>query len=107
VDKVKMPREFKIIEDVFLKLNPKTSSLMLGSCMNIAVRLFGPFEILDRIGKVSYMISFPYSMKVNNVIDVSFFKNNVHESIHVNDFTLILVEEEADFRKIRTKYGSI
>jgi hypothetical protein len=49
-DKNKTAREFKVGEHVLLKVNPKKSSLKLGSCTKLAVRFYGPFEILDRIG---------------------------------------------------------
>jgi hypothetical protein len=57
VDKGRIPREFKIGEHVFLKVKPKKSSLKLGSCTKLATRFCGPFEILDRIGPVAYMLA--------------------------------------------------
>jgi hypothetical protein len=38
---------------VLLKVNPKKSSLKLGSYTKLATRFCGPFEILDRIGPVA------------------------------------------------------
>jgi hypothetical protein len=57
-DKNRKSREFKVGEHVLLKVNPKKSSLKLGSCTKLAARFCGPFEILDRIGPVAYMLAF-------------------------------------------------
>ena len=47
-------REFKVGDHVFLKVKTNRSSLKLGSCTKLATRFCGPFEILERIGPVSY-----------------------------------------------------
>jgi hypothetical protein len=70
---------------IILKLNPKKSSLKLGSCTKLATRFYGPFEILDKIGLVSYMFAFPSSINVDNVFNVSFLKKHVHGPNHVID----------------------
>ena len=44
------PKEFQVGEHVFIKVRPKKSSLMSGSCAKLAPRYFGPFEIMYRIG---------------------------------------------------------
>jgi hypothetical protein len=70
---------------VILKVNPKKISLKLGNCINLATRFFRPFEILDRIGPVTYMHSFHASMNVHNVFHVSLLKKYVHDPNHVID----------------------
>jgi hypothetical protein len=83
------PREFKVGENVLLKVKPKKSSLKLGSCTKLAARFCGPFEILDIIEPVSYMIAFLASMHVHNVFHVSLLKKYVHDPNHVIDWHLI------------------
>jgi hypothetical protein len=90
-------REFKVGEHVLLKVNPKKGSLKLGSCTKLVVRLCGPFEILDRIGPVAYMLAFLSSMNVHNVFHVSLLKKYVHDPNHVIDWHLIQVETEGEF----------
>jgi hypothetical protein len=89
VDKNRTSREFKVGEHVILKVKPKKSSLKLGSCTKMEARLCGPFEILDRIGLVAYMITFPASMNVNNVFHVYLLNKYVHDPSHVIDWNLI------------------
>jgi hypothetical protein len=78
-------REFKVGEHVILKVKPKKSSLKLGSCTKITARLCGPFEILDRIGPLAYMLAFLASMNVHNVFHVYLIKKYVHGPNHVID----------------------
>ena len=91
-DKNMTAREFKVGEHVLLKVKPKKISLKLGSCTKLEARFCCPFEILDRIGLVAYMLSFPISMNVHNVFHVSLLKKYVHNPNHVIDWHLIQVE---------------
>jgi hypothetical protein len=83
---------------MILKVNPKKSSLKLGSCKKLAARLCGPFEILDIIGSVAYMLAFIISMNEHNVFHVSLLKKCVHDHNHVIDWHLIWVEMEGDIQ---------
>ena len=47
-------KEFKVGEHVFLKVRPKKIYLKLGSYAKLAPRYCGPFEILSRMGHVTY-----------------------------------------------------
>ena len=85
-------------EHVFLKVKAKISSIRLGSCLKLETRYCGPFEILETIGTISYMLSFPASMRVHNVFYVSLLKKYVPEPNHIIDWNVIQVEHEGDFR---------
>jgi hypothetical protein len=89
--KNKTAREFKVGEHVLLKVKLKKSSLKFGSCTKLAARLCGPFEILDRIGPVAYILALPTSMNVHNVFHVSLLKKYVHDPNHVIDWHMIQV----------------
>jgi hypothetical protein len=85
-------REFKVGDHVFLKVKTNRSSLKLGSCTKLAARFCGPFDILERIGPVAYMLALPASMTVHNVFHVSLLKKYVPDANHVIDWTMIQVE---------------
>jgi hypothetical protein len=81
-----------------LKVKPKKISLKLGRCTKLAARFCGPFEILDGIGKVAYILALPASMNVHNVFHVCLLKKYVHDPNDVIDWHLIQVETEGDFQ---------
>jgi hypothetical protein len=93
-DKNKTHREFKVGDHVFLKVKSNRSSLNLGNCDKLAARFCGPFEILERIGLVAYMIALPASMTLQNVFHVSFLKKYIPDTNHVIDWNVIQVEQE-------------
>jgi hypothetical protein len=85
-------------DHVFVKVKANISSLKLGNCSKLVARFCGPFEILERIGPVAYMISFPASMHIHNVFHVSFLKNYIPDTNHVIDWNVIHVKQEDDFQ---------
>jgi hypothetical protein len=84
-DKNKTAREFKVGEHVLLKVKPKKRSLKLGSCTKLVAIFYGPFEILDIIGPVAYMLALHASMNLHNLFYVSLLKKYVHDHNHVID----------------------
>jgi hypothetical protein len=91
-------RDFKVDEHVFLKVKVKRTLIRLGCCPNLAARYCGPFKILENIGLVAYMITFPASMRVHNFFHVSLLKKYVPDPNHIIDWTVIQVENEGDFQ---------
>ena len=76
-------KEFQVGEHIFIKVRPKKSSLILGSCAKLAPRNCGPFEILSRIGQVVYHLALPPNLKVHNVFHIFVLKKYVHDATHV------------------------
>jgi hypothetical protein len=64
----------------------------------LATRYCGPFEILEKIGLVAYMLTLSSSMRVHNVFHVSLLKKYVPDVNHVIDWNVIQVEHEGGFR---------
>jgi hypothetical protein len=88
-DKNIIYRKFKVGDHVYLKVKANRSSLKLGSCAKLATRFCGPFESLERIGPVSYMIALPTYMYVHNVFHVSLLKKYIPDANHVIDWNVI------------------
>jgi hypothetical protein len=70
------------------------SSLKLGNCSKLEARYCGPFEILERIGPVAYIIALHVSMSVHNVFHVSLLKKYIPDANHVIYWNVIQVEQE-------------
>jgi hypothetical protein len=87
-----------VADHVFLKVKANRSSLKLGSCTKLAARFHGPFEILERIGPIAYMIALPASMFVHNVFHVSLLKKYIPDVNHVIDWNVIQMEQEGTFQ---------
>jgi hypothetical protein len=81
-------------DHVFLKVKANRSSLKLGSCAKLVARFCGPFEILERIGPVAYMLALPTYMIAHNVFHVSLLKKYIPDANHVIDWNVIQVEQE-------------
>jgi hypothetical protein len=96
--RTKLHREFKVGDHVFLRVKANRSSLKLGNCSKLAARYCGLFEILERIGPVSYRLSLSACMSIHNVFHVSLLKKYVPEDNHVIDWNVIQVEQESAFQ---------
>jgi hypothetical protein len=98
VDKNITHKEFKVGDDVFLNVKANKSSLKLGNYSKLAARYCGPFEILERIGPISYMLALPASMSIHNVFHVSLLKKYIPNANHIIDWNLIQVDQEITFQ---------
>jgi hypothetical protein len=64
----------------------------------LAVRYCGPFEVLERICHVAYMLAFSASRRVHIGFQVSLLNMYVPDPNHVVDWNMIQVEHEGDFQ---------
>ena len=76
---------------MFLKVRPKKSSLNLGNYTKIATRYCGPFEVLAKIGPISYGQDLPSCISIDNVFHVSLLKKYIPDTNHVIDWNVIQV----------------
>lgn len=86
-------KEFRVGDHVYMRVKLRKSSMNLGNCAKLETRYCGPFEVLDRIGLVTYRITLPTSMKSHNVFHVSFLNKYVHDPNHMIDWNVIQVEQ--------------
>jgi hypothetical protein len=81
-------------EHVFLKVKANRSSLKLGNCSKLTTRFCGPFEILERIRLVAYILALPTSIIVHTLFHVSFLKKYILDPNHLIYWNVIQVEQE-------------
>jgi hypothetical protein len=88
-EKNRVFRDFKVGEHVFLKVKEKISSLRLGICPKLIEKYCGPFEILEKIGPVSYVLALLASMRAHIVFHVLLLKKYVPDPNHIIDWDVI------------------
>ena len=68
----------------FLKVSPFRGVKRFGIKGKLSPRFIGPFEILDRIGEVSYRLALPPQLShVHNVFHVSLLRGYNYHPLHV------------------------
>jgi hypothetical protein len=83
-DKHRTEREYKVGEPVLLRLQHYSqSSVVNRPCKKLSYKYYGPYPILERIGKVAYRLELPAVSKIHNVFHVSQLKD------YKPDYTLV------------------
>ena len=86
VDVRHRPLEFEVGNHVFLKVMPKRGVVRFGKRGKLSPRFIGPFEILERIGTVTYRLVLPPSMLgVHEVFHISILRKYTPDPAHVVD----------------------
>ncbi|KAI3462633.1 hypothetical protein Pfo_019296 [Paulownia fortunei] len=73
-DERRRPQEFNIGDPVLVKLLPQQFKALRGMHKGLVRRYEGPFPIVAKVGKVSYRIDLPSSLKIHPVFHVSILK---------------------------------
>src|SRR5262249_23514745 len=75
---------FMMGDHVFLKVSPMKGVIHFGKKGKLAPRYIGPFEVLNRVGNVSYQLTLPSSQShVHPVFRVSLLRKYVSHPSHI------------------------
>jgi hypothetical protein len=88
-DKKITRKEFKVGDHMYLRVKPKNISLRMGTCSKLAPRYYGLFEVLERVGLISYRLDLPPTIRSHNVFHVSLLNKYVHDSNHAIYWTVV------------------
>ena len=73
-------------DHVFLKGMPKRGVVRFGKEGKLALRYVGPFEVLERVGTITYRLALPPSLSgVHEVFHVSMLRKYTPNPAHVVD----------------------
>ncbi|GJQ97498.1 putative nucleotidyltransferase, ribonuclease H [Tanacetum coccineum] len=86
-DKHRRDLEFQVGDHVFLKVSPFRGVKRFGIKGKLSPRFIGPFEILERIGEVSYRLALPPQLShVHDVFHVSLLRGYHYHPLHVASY---------------------
>ena len=100
---------FDIGEKVLLKVSPWKGVVRFGKRNKLSPRFIGPFEILKKVGSVSYQLALPPDLQhIHDVFHVSLLKAYKTDSRHILNYEPINVQpdltyEERPVRIVDTK----
>ncbi|GKF16392.1 putative nucleotidyltransferase, ribonuclease H [Tanacetum coccineum] len=99
-DRHRRALEFQPGEHVFLKVSPTRGVRRFGIKGKLSPRFIGPFEILDRIGEVSYRLALPPQLShVHNVFHVSLLRGYKYHPLHVVSYPFDQIREDLSYTK--------
>ncbi|KAL5570682.1 hypothetical protein UlMin_020279 [Ulmus minor] len=93
--------EFSLSSDGILHHKGRLCGVMrFGKKGKLSPRFIGPFEILERVGKVAYKLALPPELSsVHNVFHVSMLKKYVSDPSHVLEHEPIQVNEDLTYEE--------
>jgi hypothetical protein len=93
-DKNRTKRSFEEGQLVYLKLQPYLqSSVVSRTHQKLSFRYYGPYKILQKVGKVAYRLDLPPDAKIHLVVHVSLLKQFVATADVVSqDLSTVLLD---------------
>lgn len=86
-DRRRRDLEFQVGEHVFLRISLTKGVMRFGIRGKLSPRYVGPFEILERVGKVAYKLALPPVLAgVHNVFHASMLRKYISDPSHVIEY---------------------
>ena len=74
--------------------------MRLGKSEKLSPRFIGPFEILERIGDITYRLALPPQLsRVHDVFFISMLQKYEPDPLHMLDWTDLEVDENASYEE--------
>lgn len=83
--KKRTEREYSVGDWVYLRLRPYLQTIVaMKRSLKLSPRYFGPFQIIQRIGKMAYWLLLPKESKIYPVFHVSCLKKKLGAQVNTN-----------------------
>ena len=93
--------QFGVGDHVFLKISPMKGVMRFGKKGKLTPRYIGPFEILDRVGNVSYRLALPPNFgHVHPVFHISMLRKYVPHPSHILQTQEIEVDKDLSYEEV-------
>ena len=98
VDIRQRPLDFEVGDHVFLKVIPKRGVIRFGKRGNLLLRYIGPFEVLEMVGVVAYLLALPPSLSsVHEAFHVSMLRKYTPDPTHIVDWGELIFDADGTF----------
>ena len=88
-------------DHVFLKISPMKGVMRFGKKGKLTPRCIGTFEILDRVGNVSYKLALPHNFgRVHPVFHISMLRKCVPHPSHILQTQEIEVDKDLSYEEV-------
>ena len=88
-------------DHVFLKISPMRGVMRFEKREKLSPRYIGPFEILERVGNVSYRLALPPNLShVHSMFHILMLRKYVSDPSHVLPVKEVTVEENLSYEEI-------
>ncbi|KAJ8748359.1 hypothetical protein K2173_002996 [Erythroxylum novogranatense] len=92
--------EFQVGDKVFLKVSPWKHKLRFGKKGKLSPRFIGPYEILKRVGPVSYQLALPGELaRLHDVFHVSMLRRYRSDVTHKIPMQEIQVQQDLSYEE--------
>ncbi|XP_031394177.1 uncharacterized protein LOC116205681 [Punica granatum] len=99
-DKLRNDLEFQQRDRVFLKVSLWKGILRFGKKGKLSPRYIGPYEILERIGKVAYRLALPPELfRIHNMFHVSMLRKYIPDPSHVLSYQPVELNEDLTYEE--------
>ncbi|XP_019183935.1 PREDICTED: uncharacterized protein LOC109178836 [Ipomoea nil] len=94
------PAKYQEGEKVLLKISPTRGVMRFGKKGKLSPRFIGPYEILERVGKLDYRLALPTKLdRVYDVFHVSQLTKYVHDATHVLQPEVVSLDETLSYKE--------
>ena len=92
--------EFAVGDHVFLKVAPMTRVMRFGKKGKLSPRFIGPFDVLERVGRVAYKLALPPPLAaIHNLFHVSMLRKYTRDPSYVIEYANLPLQRDLSYKE--------